>query len=166
MHPTIVPYETFAASDGDFVLAVGNDEQWRRFCSVAGLDHDERFATNQGRVTQYDELKPILAEVLRSDTRRRWITRLTAAGVPCGSVRDLQEVFTDQQLAAREMIASAEHATLGTLKVLGLPIKLSATPGSIRIAPPTLGQHTDAVLKGELGFTAAEIAVLRERRAV
>jgi len=165
-HPTIVPNETFASSDGDFVLAVGNDEQWRRFCSVAGLDHDERFATNQGRVTQYDELKPILAEVLRSDTRRRWITRLTAAGVPCGSVRDLQEVFTDQQLAAREMIASAEHATLGALKVLGLPIKLSATPGSIRIAPPTLGQHTDAVLKGELGFTAAEIAVLRERRAV
>src|SRR5207249_6465152 len=74
-HPTIVPYETFAASDGDFVLAVGNDEQWRRFCSVAGLDHDERFATNQGRVTQYDELKPILAEVLRSDTRRRWTAR-------------------------------------------------------------------------------------------
>ena len=88
-HPTIVPYETFAASDGDFVLAVGNDELWRRFCSVADLELGERFATNRQRVTLYDELRPILADRLRTRARAAWIDALTAAGVPCGSVRDL-----------------------------------------------------------------------------
>ena len=88
-HPTIVPYETFSASDGEFVLAVGNDDQWRRFCRVAGLDEDDRFATNRQRVVAYDELKPLLAARLRREPRGYWIERLTAAGVPCGSVRDL-----------------------------------------------------------------------------
>ena len=160
-HPTIVPYETFAASDGEFVLAIGNDDQWRRFCSVAGLDFEERFATNRSRVTRYAELRPVLADCLRHATRQEWIERLTKAGIPCGSVRDLQEVFADPQVAAREMIATATHATLGAVRLLGLPIKLSETPGSIRMAPPTLGQHTDAVLQTDLGLGTAEIAALR-----
>jgi crotonobetainyl-CoA:carnitine CoA-transferase CaiB-like acyl-CoA transferase len=165
-HPTIVPYETFAASDGEFVLAIGNDDQWRRFCTVAGLGNDERFATNRLRVTGYAELKPILSERLRSETRRSWIERLTAEGVPCGSVRDLEEVFSDPQLEAREMIASVEHATLGAMKVLGVPVKLSDTPGSVRTAPPTLGQHTDRVLQDDLGLSPAEIARLRQQQAI
>jgi crotonobetainyl-CoA:carnitine CoA-transferase CaiB-like acyl-CoA transferase len=165
-HPTIVPYETFAASDGDFVLAVGNDDQWRRFCSVAGLDLDERFATNRLRVTRYAELRPILTQCLRRRTRGDWIERLTAAGVPCGSVRDLGEVFTDPQLDAREMIARAEHATLGAIRLLGVPVKLSETPGSIRMAPPTLGQHTDSVLRDDLGLSDADIESFRERGAI
>lgn len=165
-HPTIVPYETFAASDGEFVIAVGNDQQWRRFCTVAGLDHDERFATNRLRVTRYDELKPILAGRLRTETRQSWIARLTAAGVPCGSVRDLEEVFTDPQLAAREMIATVDHATLGALQLLGVPVKLSETPGSVRTAPPTLGQHTETILRDDLGLSAAQIAALRDQQAV
>src|SRR4029079_18202930 len=85
-HPSIVPYETFAASDGDFVLAVGNDEQWRKFCGVAGLEAGEQFATNRGRVTGYVDLRPLVAAVLRPHPRRYWIDKLTAAGVPCGSV--------------------------------------------------------------------------------
>jgi len=165
-HPTIVPYETFEASDGEFVIAVGNDDQWRRFCGVAGLPAAERFATNRQRVTGYAELRPILAERLKRDTRRSWIDRLSAAGVPCGSVRDLQEVFADAQLNARDMIASVEHATVGMLRTLGLPIKLSGTPGSIRTGPPALGQHTDIVLQGDLGLTAAEIETLREHEAI
>src|SRR3984893_16187468 len=165
-HPTIVPYETFAASDGEFVIAVGNDEQWRRFCTVAGLDHDERFATNRLRVTRYDELKTILAGRLRTGTRQWWIARLTAAGVPCGSVRDLEEVFTDPQLSAREMIASVDHATLGAVRLLGIPVKLSDTPGSVRTAPRTLGQHTEAVLRDDLGLSAAQIAALRDQQAI
>ena len=165
-HPTIVPYETFSASDGDFVLAVGNDEQWRRFCSVAGLPDDERFATNQLRVTRYDELEPILVACLRSATRGDWIQRLTAAGVPCGAVRNLHEVFSDSQLAAREMIADVTHATVGPLRLLGTPVKLSATPGSVRTAPPTLGQHTESVLQQELGLSSAQIATLRSHGAV
>src|SRR5215213_6989793 len=145
-HPSIVPYETFAASDGDFVLAVGNDEQWRRFRQVAELPDDERFTTNRQRVTAYDELRPFVANRLRTNPRQFWIERLTAAGVPCGSVRNFQELFDDPQLAAREMIARVEHATIGQLQTLGVPVKLSETPGAVRSAPPTLGQHTEAVL--------------------
>jgi glutaryl-CoA transferase len=165
-HPTIVPYETFTASDGDFVLAVGNDDQWRRFCRVAGLDRDERFETNRQRVMRYDELRPILTECIRRHTRQHWIEQLNKAGVPCGSVRDLKEVFTDPQLDARQMIARAEHATIGAIRLLGLPIKLSQTPGSVRTAPPTLGQHTDAVLQKDLGLSVAEISALREAAAI
>jgi formyl-CoA transferase/CoA:oxalate CoA-transferase len=165
-HPTIVPYETFAASDGDLVIAVGNDEQWRRFCAAAGLDDDERFATNRLRVTRYAELKPMLDERLKTATRREWIARLTAAGIPCGSVRDLQDVFADAQLRARNMIAGVEHPMLGAINVLGVPVKLSDTPGSVRTAPPTLGQHTEKVLRDDLGLSAQEIEGLRNRKAI
>jgi crotonobetainyl-CoA:carnitine CoA-transferase CaiB-like acyl-CoA transferase len=165
-HPTIVPYELFSASDGDFVIAVGNDEQWRRFCQVAGLGDDERFRTNRQRVTEYNELKPILVDVLRQGTRQSWIERLRAAGVPCGSVRDLGEVFADPQLSARDMLARVEHDTIGSLQLLGVPIKLSDTPGSVRTAPPPLGHHTDAVLRTELGMSGADIDALREMGAI
>jgi crotonobetainyl-CoA:carnitine CoA-transferase CaiB-like acyl-CoA transferase len=160
-HPSIVPYETFAASDGDFVLAVGNDEQWRRFRDVAELPDDPRFATNRQRVTVYDELRPFVADRLRTRPRAFWIERLTAAGVPCGSVRNLQELFDDPQLGAREMIAQVEHATIGQLRTLGVPVKLSDTPGAVRTPPPTLGQHTNAVLGTDLGLSAQDIEALR-----
>jgi crotonobetainyl-CoA:carnitine CoA-transferase CaiB-like acyl-CoA transferase len=165
-HPTIVPYETFSAADGDFVLAVGNDDQWRRFCQVAALDEDARFATNRQRVTNYDELRPILAERLRTRTRAQWIEGLTAKGVPCGSVRDLAEVFADPQVAAREMIATLEHPIAGPLKLLGTPLRLSDTPGAIRTPPPMLGQHTEAVLTNDLGFTSEQVAALRAKGVV
>jgi glutaryl-CoA transferase len=165
-HPSIVPYETFAASDGEFVLAVGNDEQWLRFCATAGLPEDERFATNRQRVTRYDELRPLVADRLRTQPRQFWIERLTAAGVPCGSVRNLQELFDDPQLAEREMIAHIEHATIGRLQLLGVPVKLSGTPGSIRTPPPMLGQHTDAVLERDLGYSADAIAGLRRQNVI
>lgn len=162
-HPTIVPYETFSASDGDFVLAVGNDEQWRRFCRVAGLDPEERFATNRLRVTNYGELKPILAARLATRTRAEWIGALTAAGVPCGSVRNLQEVFADAQIAARDMVVELEHARAGLLKLLGTPLKLSDTPGAIRTPPPLLGEHTDAVLTRDLGYSVDQVTDLRAK---
>jgi crotonobetainyl-CoA:carnitine CoA-transferase CaiB-like acyl-CoA transferase len=160
-HPTIVPYETFAASDGEFVLAVGNDDQWRRFCGVAGLEEDERFATNRGRVTGYVELRPLVAARLRPHPRRYWIDKLTAAGVPCGSVRDLREVFSDPQLIARDMIVPMRHSAAGDIRVLGTPIKLSDTPATLRAAPPTLGQHTESVLRQDLGLGHEAIGNLR-----
>ena len=165
-HPSIVPYETFAASDGDFMLAIGNDEQWRRFCAVASLPEDERFATNRQRVTAYDRLRPFVADRLRTETRAFWIDRLAAAGVPCGSVRDLRALFDDPQMEAREMMVRIEHATAGQLRVLGLPVKLSDTPGAVRTPPPTLGQHTDAVLAHDLGFEAEAIAGLRRQNVI
>jgi crotonobetainyl-CoA:carnitine CoA-transferase CaiB-like acyl-CoA transferase len=162
-HPTIAPYETFAASDGDFVIAVGNDEQWRRFCRAIGLDDlggDARFATNSDRVTRYGELRPILADRLSAQPRAAWLEALTAAGVPCGSVRSVGEVLGDPQLAARDMIAHLEHAAAGAIRALGVPIKLSETPGVVRTPPPRLGEHTDAVL-GDLGFGVTDIGRLR-----
>jgi crotonobetainyl-CoA:carnitine CoA-transferase CaiB-like acyl-CoA transferase len=160
-HPSIAPYELFATSTGDFVLAVGNDEQWRRFRDVAELPDDPRFTTNRQRVTAYDELRPFVADRLRTKPREFWIERLNAAGVPCGSVRNFQELFDDPQLAAREMIARVEHATIGQLRTLGVPVKLSETPGAVRLPPPTLGQHTDAVLATDLGMSAQDIDALR-----
>jgi formyl-CoA transferase/CoA:oxalate CoA-transferase len=167
-HPTIVPYETLPASDGEFVVAVGNDDQWRRFCDVIGassLTADERFATNRGRVSNYDALRPHLIEHLRARTRAEWVAALKAAGVPCGSVRDVSEVLQDEQLRARDMIAEVEHAIAGAIRVLGVPIKLSETPGKVRTAPPVLGQDTERILR-EVGKTEEEIARLRLARAI
>jgi formyl-CoA transferase len=167
-HPQIAPYDVLAAADGDFLLAVGNDEQFKRLCAETGLDMlvtDERFATNPARVIHYPQLRDRLDVALRERTRADWIKQLTAAGVPCGAVREIPEVLGDPQIDAREMIAAVEHAAAGTVKVLGVPLKLSDTPGSVRTAPPRLGQHTDGVLR-ELGLAADDIDALRRDRVV
>jgi crotonobetainyl-CoA:carnitine CoA-transferase CaiB-like acyl-CoA transferase len=165
-HPTIVPYETFRASDGDFVIAVGNDDQWRRFCEVTGFRSEERFATNRQRVTSYGELKPLLDDLLATRSRDAWISALKAAGVPCGAVRDLHEVFTDPQTVARDMLVELEHRVAGAVKLTGMPIKFSATPGAVRTPPPLLGEHTDKVLADDLGFDRAAIDTLRAKGVI
>ena len=168
-HPTIVPYETFAVADGDLVLAVGNDELWRSFCNAVGLSalaSDERFATNRNRVVNYDILKPLLDATLRTRSRAEWIAVLNANGVPCGSVRSIGDVLDDPQIEARDMIARVEHATLGPLRTLGVPIKLSDTPAQIRSAAPVLGQHTDRILRHYLGLSDREIQELRSAGAI
>jgi crotonobetainyl-CoA:carnitine CoA-transferase CaiB-like acyl-CoA transferase len=161
-HPTIVPYEVFDTSDGQIVIAVGNDEIWRRFCGVAGLSElaaDERFVDNRCRVANYTELKRLLDAAFKRGTRDEWLTTLRDAGVPSGSVRDVAEVLTDPHLKARAMIAELHHSTVGPINVIGSPIKLSATPPAIRDAPPTLGQHRDAILS-ELGYDRQSIVAL------
>jgi crotonobetainyl-CoA:carnitine CoA-transferase CaiB-like acyl-CoA transferase len=168
-HPTIVPYETFATLDGDVVVAVGNDEQWGRFCTAVGLEAmgaDRRFATNRLRVENYDTLRPILAGQMRTRTTAAWLDDLRSAGVPSGAVRAVNEVLNDPQLLDREMVTPIEHPAIGPIRVLGIPIKLSETPGSVRSAPPTLGQHTDAVLRNDVGLSDGEIAELRASKAV
>jgi crotonobetainyl-CoA:carnitine CoA-transferase CaiB-like acyl-CoA transferase len=167
-HATIAPYDTFSAADGDFFLAVGNDEQFRRLCAAAGLpglNDEAAFATNPARVVNHAELRRRLTPVLQAHPRAHWIEVLTNAGVPCGAVREVPEVLGDPQVLARNMVEAVEHATAGTLKVLGVPIKLSDTPGSVRTAPPTLGQHTSAVL-GELGLNETDIARLRGKQVI
>ena len=167
-HATIAPYDTFAASDGELFLAVGNDEQFQRFCAATGLQHllaDDRFSTNPARVRNEAALKELLAPVMRERTRDGWLRAFATAGVPCGAVRSVPEALSDPQVTARRMIEAVEHAVLGPMKVLGTPIKLSDTPASVRTAPPTLGQHTDTVLT-ELGLTTNEIAGLRSRSVV
>jgi crotonobetainyl-CoA:carnitine CoA-transferase CaiB-like acyl-CoA transferase len=160
-HPTIVPYETFAASDGDFMLAIGTDEQWKKFCDIASLAAGDQYATNRGRVTGYADLRPRVADALLPHPRRYWIERLRAAGVPCGSVRDFAELFADPQIAARRMVVPMSHPAAGDIRVLGSPMRLSDTPASQRTPPPTLGQHTDAVLRGDVGLGADAVDELR-----
>ncbi len=161
-HATIAPYELFETSDGEIVIAVGNDEMWRRFCAAASapdLAADDRFQTNRDRMENYAQLKPLLDRVFVSRTRSEWLGVLRAAGVPCGSVRDVAEVIQDPQLAARAMIAELHHPTVGPIKVMGSPLKLSETPPSIRTPPPTLGQHSEAILM-ELGYDRQTIVAL------
>jgi crotonobetainyl-CoA:carnitine CoA-transferase CaiB-like acyl-CoA transferase len=168
-HPTIVPYETFAAADGDVVIAVGNDDQFRRMCAALGradLAEDPRFRTNAARVEQYSALKPLLDRILAGWTRDELVATLVAAGVPCGRVRTVTETLADPQLAARDMIATLPHLTAGDVRVLGTPVKLSATPGEMRTAPPVLGQHTDAILANDVGLTIEEIRALRAEGVV
>ena len=162
-HPSIAPYDTFDASDGPLVLAVGNDDQWQRFCRVAGLDalaDDARFLTNAGRVAHGGALRDVLVPVIARHGRAEWTASLMEAGVPAGPVRSVDEALADPQLAARDMLAHLVHAAAGEISVLGVPVKLSATPGSVRTAPPMLGEHTDKVLS-EIGLDAQEIAELR-----
>ncbi|MCX6550033.1 MAG: CoA transferase [Acidobacteria bacterium] len=159
-HPSIAPYDTVATADGSLVLAIGNDQQWRAFCAHTDLDalaDDVRFATNAARVGHYDELRPQIAAVLATRTRQVWIDRFVPAGVPCAAVRGLDEVLTDPQLVAREMIASVQHPTAGLLKVLGLPVKMSETPGAVRTPPPRLGEHTAAVLQELLKLSPEDV---------
>jgi formyl-CoA transferase/CoA:oxalate CoA-transferase len=167
-HPSIAPYDTFDAADGPIVLAVGNDDQWRRFCSVAGLDAaatDPRFVTNAGRVQHGDALRAVVAPAMKTRTRAEWTARLVSEGVPAGPVRPVNEVLADPQLAAREMLVPLAHAAAGEITVLGVPVKLSETPGGVVSAPPILGEHTERVL-AELGYGPADIAALRHERVV
>jgi crotonobetainyl-CoA:carnitine CoA-transferase CaiB-like acyl-CoA transferase len=168
-HPSIAPYDTFATADGTLVLAVGNDEQWRTFCALVGLDDlatDPASATNAARVEHYGLLQPRIARVLGQRSRQSWIDRLVPAGVPCAAVRTLDEVMTDPQLLAREMIERVEHPSAGPIDLLGLPIKLSATPGSVSAPPPRLGEHTASVLEHDLGMPPADIARLGREAVV
>ncbi len=167
-HPSITPYETLEAADGELVVAVGNDQLWRTFCGVIGaeaLADDARFRTNKDRVTAREALRPLLVERMRTRPAAEWIERLKVAGIPCGGVRDLAQVFADPQLIERAMVVALDHPLAGAIRQLGVPIKMSGTPGAVRTPPPALGQHTEAIL-GELGMSGPEIARLRADGAV
>lgn len=165
-HTTIAPYDTFDACDGVLVLAVGNDRQWRDCCDVLDLGElagDARLATNAGRVTYYEDLvRPPLAAAVASRALGALVEALRGRGVPCGAVRSLDEVFADPQVAARGMIETVHHTDIGPMKMLGLPVKLSDTPGSVRQPPPGLGEHTRRVLTTDLGLSEARVQELIE----
>jgi crotonobetainyl-CoA:carnitine CoA-transferase CaiB-like acyl-CoA transferase len=164
-HPNIVPYETFATADGEIAVAVGSERQWRRFCDalgVARLADDPRFATNGGRVTNRAELRPILAATLALADSATWLEHLTTAEVPCGPINDVLEAFAMPQARARQMDVTIEHPVLGPIRQAGIPSKLSGTPGSIRSAPPLLGEHSGEIL-ASLGYDEAAIADLARR---
>lgn len=151
-HPTIVPYETFKARDRYFNLAVGNDRLWVQFCDLLGRqDLKEKFPTNPERVKRHDELFPILQEIFAGQTVDDWLTLFEKAGIPCGPVYSVAEVLEHPQIKAREMVVERPHPKLGKVKMTGVPIKLSDTPGEAGAAPPLHGQHTEEILR-ELGY--------------
>ena len=167
-HATIAPYETFSTKDSDIVIAVGNDDTWRKFCPAIGLPElaaDPRFATNKDRMQHYDEMRAPIDRMFRTKTCAEWIAILNAAGVANGEVRNIGQMLTDPQLEAREMIRTLMHPTVGATRVIGAPIKLSENAATVRTPPPVLGEHTDRVLQ-ELGYDGGTIAALRAKKVI
>jgi crotonobetainyl-CoA:carnitine CoA-transferase CaiB-like acyl-CoA transferase len=163
-HPNIVPYQPFKTRDGDVILACGNDNLFSKFCEVAGCQHlarDPRFSTNSKRVENRDAITALLAEVFARRTTREWCDALEAAGVPNGPINNLKQVFEEPQVAARGMRIELEHAAAGRVPLIASPMKFSGTPLEHKAPPPTLGQHTEEVLRGLLHMDNAAIARLR-----
>ena len=164
VHPNIVPYQPFHTRDGDVIVACGNDNLFRKFCDVAGcpeLVQDARFATNADRVRNRAEIEPLIEAVTRTRTTREWVSALEAAGVPCGPINTLKEVFEEPQVKARGMLRQLPHAVAGTVPQVVSPMKFSGTPLEFGAAPPVLGQHTEEVLRDWLGHSHDDIAALR-----
>ena len=162
-HPNIVPYQTFQAANGWIIVAVGNDGQFRRFVETGGMPEladDPRFATNPQRVANRDVLVPILAEMVKRLSKGEWIDKLEAAGVPCGPINSLDEVFNNEQVQARGLRVDLPHPSAGTVKLVGSPVKMSATPPKAASHPPLLGEHNQQVLGEMLGYDASQVAAL------
>jgi succinate--hydroxymethylglutarate CoA-transferase len=163
-HPSIVPYTTYPASDGMMAVAVGNDAQFAKFAAAIGHPEwaqDARFIKNRDRVAHRELLDGMIAATLKTDAAQSWVDLLKAAGVPCGRINSVKQAFDDPHTAARAMIETVEHPAAGALRLIGTPFKFGGTPTSVRRAPPLLGQHTEEVLRDELGLDGARIAELR-----
>jgi crotonobetainyl-CoA:carnitine CoA-transferase CaiB-like acyl-CoA transferase len=174
-HQNIVPYQVFEtapAADGrkdHMILAVGNDGQFAKFCDVAGrpdLATDARFAKNQDRVRNRGVLVPVLEALVKSRPKGEWLAALEAAKVPCGAINNMAEVFADPHVQARGMVHDWEHPLHPGLRLVGSPIKLSATPVRTDLPPPLLGQHTEEVLRELLGRDAAQVQALQEGKVI
>jgi formyl-CoA transferase len=168
-HPNIVPYQVFKVADGWVIVACGNDSQFRKFTQAAGspeLATDPRFASNPSRVRHRDVLVPLLEVLMLQRRRDEWIALLEQAGVPCGPINDMGDVFQDPQVLARAMRQEILHPTAGLVSVPGSALKMSATPVTYRSAPPLLGQHTDEVLQSLAALSDAELNDLKTRKII
>jgi crotonobetainyl-CoA:carnitine CoA-transferase CaiB-like acyl-CoA transferase len=170
-HPNIVPYSVVRCADGFFILAIGNDGQFEKFCEFAGVPawaKDERFATNPARVRNRRLIYQMINDLTGQKPQQYWIEGLNALGVPVGPVNNIDQVFNDPQVLAREMKISMPHAAAGSghVDLIGSPIKLSETPVDYRLAPPVCGQHTDEVLRELLSMGDDEIRTLREKKII
>jgi crotonobetainyl-CoA:carnitine CoA-transferase CaiB-like acyl-CoA transferase len=159
----IVPYQVFDCSDGKVILAVGNDGQFAKFCEVAGqpeLAQDERYATNAGRVRNRGTLIPLLETILIERSRSDWFSALEPAGVPCGPINNMAEVFADPQVHHRGLRVEVPHPLSGTISQVANPIRFSETPIEYAAAPPTLGEHTRQILQNHLKMDDDQVANL------
>jgi crotonobetainyl-CoA:carnitine CoA-transferase CaiB-like acyl-CoA transferase len=167
-HPMIVPYQVFPTQDGEMFIVGSNQRLWTRLCEVLGraaLLQDPRFDSNMERVKHRDILIPLLLGETQKYPTKVLHEMLDTAGVPCAPVNTLDHVLSDPQTRARDMVVDIPHPLIPDLKLLGLPIKLSDTPGDVRLAPPLKGQHTEEVLS-DLGYCEADIDTLRERQVI
>jgi len=168
-HPTITPFQYFAAADGYIVIAAGNDGLWRKLCTALELEEladDARFVDNAARTQNHAEMEPHLARAFRARSVEAWCELLGTAGIPCGPIHDVGQVCRDAQVAAREMIIELEHPIAGRQKMPNTPLKFSQTPIELQEPSPLLGQHTEQVLGEWLGLSAQELAALREEGVI
>ncbi|AGG33464.1 Formyl-CoA transferase [beta proteobacterium CB] len=164
--PIIVPYQTFPTSDGWMIVAVGNDGQFKHFVTAGGEAHlatNPLYINNPIRVENRKSLIPLLEVMTRRKTKAEWISLLEAANVPCGPINNFEEVFDNEQVKARGVQIHVPHPTAGTMKLVASPMRLSETPVEVRMAPPTLGQHTDEILQERLSLDSNAIAALQEK---
>ena len=168
-HPSIVPYTTYRTADAMVAIGIGNERQFARIAEVLGHPEwaqDTRFTSNRARVENRDLIDGLINEALSHDGADAWLDKLKAVGVPCGKINSVADALDDPHTVARDMIETVEHSTIGALKMLGIPFKFSDTACSVRRAPPTLGQHSDEILKGELGLDDKAIAELRQTKVI
>ena len=167
-HPSIVPYECFQAKDGFVNIAVTNQKQWENLCQVLGfpeLANDSRFETMKARLANYGDLRPMIHSVISTMTRSDVMTRMSEVGIPAGPINTVGEILEDPQIHAREMVAELTHPEYGPLRVLGIPIKLSGTPGVVENAPPRFGEHNREILL-DLGIAEHEVTWLEKSGAI
>lgn len=168
-HPSITPFESFKAKDGYVIIAIGNDTLWQKFCTLVGHDDwaaDERFTTNPKRTEHQPLLKEMITPVFTTKTVDEWIQLLKEAGIPVGPINTVDRVLQDPQILAREMLVETDHPVAGKIKMAGVPIKLSETPGKVEAPAPTLGQHTEEILAQMLNYDSAKIEALRSAGAL
>ncbi len=167
-HPNIVPYTAYPVSDGRIVVAVGNDVQFGRFATLLGKAEwaiDPRYARNQDRVENRESLDAAIAGMLRTAPAETWLSKLADAGIPCGRINTVGQALSDPHAVAREMVRTMEHPVAGAVKTVGIPLRFSDTPAAIRTPPPTLGQHTEEILR-EIGVFGARVEHLRAANVI
>jgi formyl-CoA transferase len=168
-HPNIVPYQNFQTADGYLVIGVASEVIWKRFCEAIGqrdLINDPRFADNSKRVENRRELIAILSKTFLQRRNDAWFKLLTDAEVPCAPVQTIDQVFQAPQVLQRDMLIEVDHPTAGKVRMAGIPVKFSVTPASVRMPPPLLGEHNDAILRTWLGMSAASIDELKKEKVI
>lgn len=168
-HPSIAPFATFKTQDGFINIAIGNDFIWNRFCNLVGrpeLAEDSRFISNEARNNNWEELEPILEEIMAKDNTATWIEKLRSVGVPCGPINNIEQLVNDPQVLEREMIVEVEHPVAGNLKMPGCPIKMSKTPGKIEKPAPLLGGDNEEILTRFAGLSKEELKTLQEEEVI
>ena len=168
-HPTIVPYTTFSAADKMIALAVGNDGQFAKLSEVLGHPEwaqDERFKTNTARVQHREIVDGMVGDAFKTMQSQDIIRTLREHGIPVGAVNTVSEALSSEHAKVKEMVVPIQHEKIGTFNSLGTPLKMHSTPTSVRMPPPMLGQHTDAILKQYLQLTDDQITTLREKKII